>query len=138
MRRAFFLMVSACGLFGCAESGRPVVPVEGIVTRQGKPVPSLFLNFMPASGRPSWGQTDENGAFRLQYEPGRDGAEVGTHKVFVRFRAANPQDEFDLLAGKKKFHPDQGAIEAKYGKVESTPLLIEVKRGVSPLNIVVD
>lgn len=137
-RRAFpILLLAAAGLAGCAVEGRPIVPVKGVVTRDGKPVASLFLNFMPEAGRPSWGQTDENGAFTLHYDH-RDGAEVGAHKVFVRFRPASPKEEMDVIAGRKKYHPDQKAIEAKYGSAETTPLTVEVKSGGDPLTIALD
>ena len=108
------------------------------LSRDGKPVAHLFINFMPEGGRPSWGQSNENGEFTLNYDPQRQGAEVGTHKVFVRFRPSSPQEELDVLSGKKKFHGDQKAIEAKYGKLETTPLTVEVKSGGGPIAIVVD
>src|SRR5262249_54770418 len=79
---------------GCGDGGPRVVPVTGTVTRNGKPVPNLFINFMPEAGRPSWGHSDEQGQFTLEYDRERKGAEVGKHKVFVKLRpAANPKEE---------------------------------------------
>ena len=53
---------------GCGDGGPRVVPVTGTVTRNGKPVPNLFINFMPEAGRPSWGHSDEQGQFTLEYD----------------------------------------------------------------------
>lgn len=138
MSRRFFLLLLAVAVIGCGEGGRPVVPVRGTVTRNGQPVPNLFLNFMPEGGRPSWGQSNERGEFTLDYDPQRKGAEVGTHKVYVQFRASSPKEEMEFLSGKRKYHSDQKAIEAKYGKLETTPLTVEVKSGGGPIAIVVD
>ena len=118
---------------GCGGSGPNVVPVSGTVTRGGKPVASLHINFMPEAGRPSWGTSDDQGKFTLNYDPQLNGAEVGKHKVFVTFRHASPKVEMDFLAGKKTFHPDKKAIEEKYGRFETTPLVIEIKSAGQPV-----
>lgn len=145
IRRTIGLVWCATIVFavvGCGSSGPTVVPVEGIAVRHGKPVANLFINFMPMSvgktGRPSWGQSDANGRFTLHYEANRDGAEIGKHRVFVRFRASSPQEELDIQSGKKKWHPDQRAIEQKYGSMESSPLEIEVTSAANPIRLELD
>jgi len=125
---AGFFCAILCTVPGCQRTGPDVVAVEGVVKRHGEPVPNLHINFMPVAGRPSWGVADESGRFQLKYDRQRDGAEVGVHKIFVSLRPANPTDEMDIISGKKKVPPEIKAIEAKYGKLETTPLQIEVKR----------
>ncbi len=141
LRRSFCCLTVFAALAlasGCGRDGPTVVPVSGTVTRAGKPVASLHINFMPEAGRPSWGTSDEQGHFTLNYDPQRSGAEVGKHKVFVTFRHASPKDEMDFLAGKKKFHPDKKAIEDKYGKFDTTPLEFEIKSGGQPVILQLD
>jgi hypothetical protein len=69
-------------LAGCG-GGPKVVKVSGTLTYKGKPVPNARVNFTPANGRPSWGETDGQGNFTLHYDRNQDGAERGKHKVSV-------------------------------------------------------
>jgi hypothetical protein len=123
---------------GCKPDGPRVVPVSGVVMRGNAPVAHLHLDFMPEAGRPSWGVSDDQGNFTLNYDRERDGAEVGVHRVFVRFRPKSPQDELDFQSGRKKLHPDQKQIVAKYGSMENSPLRVEVKPGGGPVRIDLD
>lgn len=68
---------------GCSRGGPEVVPIEGVATHNGEPVPNIRIYFMPTEGRPSWGDTDEKGHFVLEYDPDRKGAKVGTHTVAI-------------------------------------------------------
>jgi hypothetical protein len=132
------LLLMSLILPGCGSGGPTVVPVTGTVTRNGNPVAHVHLDFMPeAGGRPSWGVTNEQGQFTLEYDPQQKGAEVGKHKVAVKFRPSSPKAEFELRSGKIRFHPDQKAIEAKYGNLETTPLEVDVKSG-QPLMLQLD
>ena len=79
---------SAFALFVCVLARRVrrnsgVVPVSGTLTYKGKPVTNAFINFVPESGRPSMGETDQSGRFTLTYDPQTKGAQVGKHRVFV-------------------------------------------------------
>jgi hypothetical protein len=132
-----FLLVSFV-VTGCGSGGVSVVPVSGTVTRGGKPVPKLFLNFVPEHGRPSWGVTDEDGHYTLNYERGRDGAVLGMHKVFVQIRPASPKEEADLQSGRLKLHPQIASILQKYGKRETTPLKVEVKEDEAVIDLQLD
>lgn len=127
----------ALALAGC-DDGPKVVKVSGTVTHNGQPVPNLALTFTPAVGRPSWGVTDEEGKYNLQYTTTREGAEVGTHKVTVEFAPANPQEEADLASGKKRLSADRQAILKKYGKGAPSALEIEVPRTGGTLDIKLD
>src|SRR5687768_6312898 len=81
------VVVGLTGFVGCSE-GPDVVPVTGTVTRNGKPVPGVMINFMPEDGRPSWAITDAQGKYELQYSKSYTGGLVGRHKVFVGYDAA--------------------------------------------------
>ena len=68
-------------LAGCGDSGPKIVPVTGTLKYKGQPVTNATLWFQPETGRPSWGQTDEQGHFTLNYDRGHEGAVPGKHKV---------------------------------------------------------
>ncbi|WP_425395236.1 hypothetical protein [Aeoliella sp.] len=77
------LLVGAFAMVGCSD-GRPErVPVSGTLTIDGQPLAGAFVNFYPASGRPSNGRTDESGRFVLGCFEDDDGAQVSTHEVSV-------------------------------------------------------
>jgi hypothetical protein len=52
-------------------------------------------------GRPSWGQTDEQGRFKLNYDRGHDGALIGKHTVSVRARPVTHAENLAALRGQK-------------------------------------
>lgn len=123
-------------LTGCND-GPKVVRVAGTVTRNGKPVPYLTVNFIPEVGRPSWGLTDEQGRFTLEYDNTTKGALVGTHTVWVLWRPASPQEEIQGPKGGRR-PPELEAIRAKYGSQEKSPLKIEIARAVDDLEVKLD
>jgi hypothetical protein len=104
---------------GCSD-GPDVVPVTGTVTRAGKPVGGLMLNFMPEDGRPSWAITDAEGRYELQYSKSYQGGLIGKHKVFVAY-------EPDQDGRPRALNRDQKAIVAKYGNQSTSPLAVEIK-----------
>ena len=129
------LTLSGCG------NGLDVVPVSGIVTRDGKPVEKLTLFFVPDSGRPSWGQTDKDGRFTLNYEEGVDGAKISGHTVYATYhpRPSNPQEEQLMVRGLPLPQPKElDEILSKYGKQETSPLKIQITKAVSDLAIQLD
>jgi hypothetical protein len=136
LRRLVGLATLSCALLLAGCGGPRIVPVKGTITRKGKPVPYLFINFMPEGGRPSWGVTDEAGRFTLAYDDKQNGALVGTHTVWVQWRPRSPQEEFD--PGHAAKPQDLDAILARYGKQETTPLRIEVSASKPEVEIKVD
>lgn len=75
---------------GC-DSGPRVAPVQGTVLRSGKPVPNASITFYPAAaGRPSYGMSDTEGAYSLEYSESKQGAIVGEHKVTVAVGGSLP------------------------------------------------
>lgn len=131
------------GLIGCRREGPEVVPVSGVLTRQGKPVPNMQVWFQPAEGRPSWGATDEAGRFTLNYARGQDGARVGKHKVFIKYdpRPLDAAEEFAIKSGKRRppSQPkDLQALLEKYGPAGASPLEVTVAEPVGDLKIELD
>lgn len=89
-------------LAGCSsDSGPKVIPVTGVLTYKGKPVTNAYIEFIPNHGRTSWAQTDAQGRFKVNYDRERDGAVVGTHKVYVRMRPTSAAEQEAEMTGKK-------------------------------------
>ncbi len=89
--RLLWLLVAALLLSGCSD-GRPRrVPVSGLVTIDGKPLKAGFVRVIPDDARPSTGQIDAEGRFRLTTFDQLDGCVTGTHRVeVVAFDTVSP------------------------------------------------
>ena len=83
------LLLTSCSslLVGCGGSGLDTVPVEGVVTYKGSPVPDIAVAFMPEGGKGqiAEGTTDAEGKFELQTRQPGDGAMVGNYSVAFRY-----------------------------------------------------
>jgi hypothetical protein len=113
---------------GCGRGGPEIVPIEGTVTRNGNPVPNIRIYFQPTGGRPSWGDSDAQGRFVLDYDYDYDGAKVGTHKVWIVDLGGNVDPTLAMSGGAKpKRNPELAEILAKYGQ-ETSQLTVEVKK----------
>lgn len=67
---------------GC-EAGSSLSPVTGTITLDGKPYASAQVRFVPESGRPSIGITDESGKYSLTFIRDEKGASPGNYKVDI-------------------------------------------------------
>jgi hypothetical protein len=122
--------IAALAITGCAGGDAPdVVPVTGVATRNGQPIPSVTLCFQPASGRPSLGECDAQGKFKLRYTREQDGAKIGTHTVYVLYSTE---------ASPGPAPKDIKAITDKYGTPEISPLKIEIKKREDNLEVRLD
>ena len=89
MRNSVLWMAVLCSLgvllTGCGGGGDvpDVGEVTGKVTLDGVPLVGAYVTFTPASGRPSFAETDEEGAYELIYLEGVHGAVLGEHTVSV-------------------------------------------------------
>ena len=122
-------------LSGCGERRPETVPVSGVATYKGKPVPRILLTFTPAMGRPSTGTTDAEGKFELSYEAEHKGAQPGTHTVTVDYLPRDPGEEMEIEEGRKKRPPEIEAILKKYA---TQKLTVEVKEEPTTLDLKLD
>ena len=119
---------------GCG-GGEMLVNVTGKVTRNGKAVPNLGINFVPEKGFTSHGLSDADGHYSLLYRPtGKEGAVVGVHKVWVQLP---PDPQKRSAAQARALDPDVSAMLEKYSSV-NTPLTVEVKEGLPEIDLKLD
>ncbi|WP_166825686.1 DUF4198 domain-containing protein [Thalassoroseus pseudoceratinae] len=105
-------------LAGCGGGDLPsLAPVAGKVTFNGKPLSGARVTFEPEEGRPSYGMTDANGEFTVEYKPDVPGAKIGSHTVRIRTGIADPDDS--------EAPPPQETIPARYN--QNSNLKEEVK-----------
>ncbi|SFI74717.1 carboxypeptidase-like regulatory domain-containing protein [Planctomicrobium piriforme] len=74
-----FGCATALWLSGCGQkSNQPAVAkVTGRVTLSGQPVAGLTVIYNAQGGRPSYGETDRDGFYRMQYTHDEQGVKVG-------------------------------------------------------------
>ncbi len=136
MRFARFLALAGLAvLCGCSDAPE-LVQIDGRVTRGGQPVPKIILRFHPVDARPSWGQADAEGRFKLHYNKHYEGARLGKHKIFVGFENS-PETPFDE-SGKQKLSQDQQDIIEKYGTLATSPLEVELTEDGQAVEIKLD
>jgi hypothetical protein len=135
---------------GCSGGTEKVVAVTGKVTHNNKPVAGIVVSFVPQTATNagvSIGTTDEDGQYELTvFKTGEPGAVVGTHKVWVSLPRKPEISRKPEGDGKKKkpapnpapqLPADSAEILKKYGKLDTTPLTVEVKGG-QPLDLKLD
>lgn len=134
------LVLIALGILlivGCS-SGPNVVDVSGRVTRNGKPVPNLLLNFLPEKGRPSWALTDSDGRFTLNYSRDYSGGLVGKHQVWVVLQATDPGQEQQAVLGRATYAEDLAQLVAEYGDPDNPQIEVEIVSAGQELNLALD
>lgn len=110
---------------GCGSSGQQLGAVTGTVTLDGKPVPDALVTFISkeADGTSSYGRTDSNGKYRLEFTTDQFGAMVGGHDVTIVTTRVSKEDESDTgMVVKTEFVP----IPIHYAR---GALTVEVKSG---------
>lgn len=99
------LAVLAGYAVGC-KKGAHVVPVEGIVYYNDKPLAFGSVMFQPPMGQPAGARIQEDGSFKLSTFSEFDGAIVGRHKVKVTcYASQNPKFAQRNAAGEQSLGP---------------------------------
>lgn len=91
-RLIFSLACLAITTVGCGDGRPSLVPVSGVVTIDGQPVPCGAVRIIPDNMRPASGKISSDGRFTLTtFEPG-DGCVPGTHAfVVIGYEDLDPQ-----------------------------------------------
>jgi hypothetical protein len=123
---SLFCLVAALLIGGCG--GRSDLgEVSGTVTLEGEPLANARIVFQPQSqGSASFGMTDEQGKYTLQYSDEDMGAAIGTHTVSIStFVVPDPDADEPAEAREER-------VPAKYN-VDSE-LTAEVTAGSNTIN----
>lgn len=83
MAVALAAAVLAVAGVGCGPRLPAVVPAEGIVLLNGKPLPGGFVRLVPTASRVATGAIGPDGRFTLGTFAAADGCVLGTHGVEV-------------------------------------------------------
>lgn len=80
-----WVVLPALLMLGCGQQGPKLVNVEGTLTVNGKPIEGALIEFQPddPNGSPSYGATNAEGHYELEFNPQRKGALIGMHTVRI-------------------------------------------------------
>ncbi len=124
------LALLCVSLGGCGSRDMKVAPVSGTVTLDGNPLEQASVLFQPAGGgRPSFGVTDEDGRYTLNYNMHEGGAEVGecTVSISTRLQAGGDGENYE---DDSKVLPER--VPAKYAK---EPIVVTVEPKTNTIDI---
>jgi len=111
---ALLIFVTGCG-------GMPA-SVEGLITLDGRPLPSATISFHPdAPGPVAYGVSRDDGAYSLKTGAKQTGLEAGSYRVTVFAMENSAKPEVD---GKLRTPP-------LYGDPSTTPLRCQVAKGAN-------
>lgn len=116
------VLIVGCG--GVSDAPQ-TVPVSGVVSYNGTPMPKISVAFIPqdGTGQIAEGTTDAEGNFELQTREPGDGAVVGTYKVALNYVP-------DTVAGMPGFtdgaKSEPSTIPGKYGDTSMSGLTATV------------
>jgi hypothetical protein len=127
-RHGLVVMVASCLL--AAGCGRRVtlVPAEGRVTLDGKPLEFGAVMVQPAAGPAAQARINADGTFRLGTFKPEDGAIPGSATVRIMCRKDITQP-----GGEMAFGPS--LIPERYNRFDTSGLAVEIKAGMQPLEI---
>ena len=119
------------GLLGCGAGGG-LAPAKGKVTYKGQPVAGATVTFIPPSGTPAIGVTNEKGEFEVKTQ-GRPGTTVGKHRIGVSKYASSgdtsnmkPEDLMKMAGPGGKIEPPKSELPLKYAAPQISGLEAEV------------
>jgi hypothetical protein len=154
-RHGFHLSILLLGALavtagGCRRgSTGSLAPVEGTVSKAGRPLHGIEVVFLPDTGsvgpRAS-GTTDEAGHYRLRTDQGDVGAVAGKYRVVLhdveattkqmrsRLRSQQKKGMVESLEERLKTRAAAPRVPPRFGSFNETPLRAEVGPEPQPLN----
>lgn len=108
------------------DSGPQLVPVEGRVLIDGKPLANGYIMFVPERGRPATGKFDQDGKFSLSTFQENDGAVAGRHRVQI-------SGAEQLAPNKTRWHAPK-----KYADFNTSGLTFEIAPGQAVTEVAFD
>jgi hypothetical protein len=116
-----YLLLALLALLGCGKSNLTVAPVSGTVTLDGAPLAAASVTFEPKEGgRPSYGVTNAQGRYILEYSLHELGAKVGT--CTVRITTASRSDDGkttkELVPKRYRTNPLEAEVKSKSNTID--------------------
>jgi hypothetical protein len=130
----FVLTLAGCG------GGPGLVPVTGTLKYKGTPVANAEVHLVPedGKGRPSSGQTDASGRFKLNFDRTHEGVVAGKHRVCVKMRPNPAVPQEPGMDGPKSGLPkDLAEVFDKYSPEKSTKVVV-IDTSTRELNLDLD
>jgi hypothetical protein len=137
-------LIGLAPLGGCGRRLPAVVPVQGTVLVNGKPLPKARVTFVPqldnfGAESNSTAVTDENGQFTLTCTfNGQPGAVVAKHVVLVA-EASLPEEMRNVRDARviRQYQAKLGnrPIPSRYSSVRESPIQIDIKDGQEPVTL---
>jgi len=108
----------------------PVHPVEGQITRNGKPLANALVALHPKGGDSraitARGQTDENGNFKVTTYDQNDGAPEGDYAVTVQY--------YQLVKTGSSAEPGPNVLNPKISSPNQTDIVVKIAAGPNKLS----
>lgn len=130
-----FALIAAAVAGGCGESDGPaLVPVEGTVTFNDKPLEGATISFVPdatnASSTPGADLTGPDGSFKAMHR-NRLGLAPGKYKVLVTKSESDSKKPIPEALQKDKFMAKMAGLVKEeapslYADLKKTPLTLDV------------
>jgi hypothetical protein len=142
----FRILILACALgtlslVGCGSDGPELADVSGLVSLDGRPIAGAVLTFRPkfSGGTTSYGGTDEDGRYTLNYTDTKAGALIGEYEVDIEPPRKLSRDDIADLKSQGLPVPDQSAIvkiPVKYRGENA--LTAKVEAGSNAIDFILD
>jgi len=110
----------AVQLDGDRGKQQPMAKVTGRVTLNGQPLANAAVTFVPETGRPAMGVTDEEGRYVVTTFEKNDGALPGQYRVTIAAQAARTP---------KNGNNVQATVPKAYSDPQTSALTVEVVQG---------
>lgn len=131
------MLVASLLAVGCSNKEKIVlVPVEGKLMMDGKPVPLAKIDFMPefkghGAESNSYAITDDKGQFVLLYGAGEPGCAIATHRVVINEAPVTADMRGQDEASQNRLAAYNNSLKNRplplnYQSYSSTPLKIEI------------
>ena len=117
----FGLVCADLMLAGCGKTNLSVAPVSGTVTLDGAPLKAASVTFQPKEGgRPSFGVTNQQGRYTLEYSLNELGAKVGpcTVRITTESRSDDGKATKELVPKRYKTAPIEVQVQPKSNTID--------------------
>ena len=115
------LLFAGLAMAGCGNPNLSVAPVSGTVTLDGTPLKKASVMFQPNDGgRPSFGVTNDQGRYVLEYSLNELGAKVGvcTVRVTTENRSDDGKVTKEMVPKRYKTSPIEVQVESKSNTID--------------------